>query len=220
MSVLRRIIQNPKSELYISFQYEAINRFRGTPEFEAHLDQLFGTVEWRKGLAISGSKKRKAFYYQLYEQQLRNAGAKQVLSFELYEGSRLVYAIFFATQHELGSDRMKQAIWKVAPWGDFAFRPARGGQLSLGIETPDLSHLMTEIEEEFGGRGWTSIESVILYVQSDRTIYHSGHLKRGTLGPMEDAGRIEIDETTRKMKRTYPDGTMLRISGLRKALNR
>lgn len=212
MTVIARIMQNERSEVYISFQYDAINRFATTPEFEQHLDDLFGTARWRDALEIQDPEARKAFYYKLYEDQLRNAGAKHVLEFELFEGNRLVYAIFYGTQHELGSDRMKKAIWDVAPWGDFQFRPAKGGQLSLGIEEPDLNPLMVQIEEEFRGRGWVTIEEVTSFVQSDRTIYHSGHLKRGTLVPMEKTDRIEVDETSRKRRYTYPDGTLLRIA--------
>jgi len=37
----------------------------------------------------------------------------------------------FGTHHHTGCDRMKQAIWKVAPFGDFAFRASRSGQLPL-----------------------------------------------------------------------------------------
>lgn len=210
MSVISRILQNPKSETYISFQYEAKNRFKETSEFERHLDELFGTEKWHEGLTIEYPPARKAFFYSLYEEQLRLAGAEQVLYFELMEGRRLVYTIFFGTKHVLGSDRMKQAIWKVAPWGDYVFRPVTGGQLAFGIDV-DLNPLMDTVEREFRGRGWVTIEQVTAFVQSDRTIYHSGHLKRGTLIPMEDDGRVEVDDSTRNRKKTYPEGTRLRI---------
>jgi len=211
MSVIRRILQNPKSEVYISFQYEAINRFKDTPEFEHHLDELFGVGEWRDGIDIPDAKARKDFLYGLYERQLREAGAKHVLHFELYEGARLIYAIFFATEHELGCDRMKQAIWKVAPWGDYCFRPARGGQLTLGLEAPDLEPLRFQLMQEFAGKGWVSIQEVMSFVQSDRTPYHSGHLRRGALAHLEEQGKIRVDETSRRRMKTYPDGTLLRF---------
>ena len=44
MEVFNRLFQNPKCEVYVSFMYEAINRFRGRPEFESHLAFLFDVV--------------------------------------------------------------------------------------------------------------------------------------------------------------------------------
>ncbi|MCH8013046.1 MAG: three-Cys-motif partner protein TcmP [Candidatus Marinimicrobia bacterium] len=211
MSIIQRILGSPKSEVYISIQYEAINRHKDSSEFEEPLDALFGSSDWRKGRDIEGSDKRKNFFYNLYEQELRRAGAKHVLHFELYEGSRLVYAIFHGSQHELGSDLMKKAIWGVAPWGNFKFRPYGESQLLLDFTTPDLSPLQGQIENEFRGRNWVTIEKITSFVQSDRTNYHSGHLKKGALTPMEKQDRIEVDETTRKRKITYPPGTILRI---------
>lgn len=131
MSVLARILKNPKSELYISFMYEAINRHKEAPEFERHLDALFGSPRWREGIDMPESSARREFFCGLYTQQLKSAGAKHVVWFELFEGNRHVYTIFFATQHHVGCNRMKQAIWKAAPDGDFAFRGSRSGQLSL-----------------------------------------------------------------------------------------
>ena len=42
MSTTARILDNPKSEVYISFMYESMNRFKEHPNFERHLDELFG----------------------------------------------------------------------------------------------------------------------------------------------------------------------------------
>lgn len=66
-------------------------------------------------------------------------GSPVIVHFHLFAGSRLKYSIFFGTRHTKGSDRMKKAIWKVAPWGDFAFRGGRQDQMILlGLDTPDL----------------------------------------------------------------------------------
>ena len=69
---------------------------------------------------------RKELLFDLYKTQLKRRGARYVVHFELYEGQQLVYAIFFGTQDLKGCDKMKQAIWKVDPFGSFRFR---GGQL-------------------------------------------------------------------------------------------
>lgn len=107
MEVVARILQNQKCEVYVSFMYEAINRFKRSYEFEGHLDRLFGAKDWREGIGIRDPRARKDFFYGLYKKQLRAAGANNVVHFELYEGDRLVYAIFFGTQHWKGADLRK-----------------------------------------------------------------------------------------------------------------
>ena len=129
MSTIGRILENPKSEVYISFMYEAINRFKEHPYFEKPLDELFGCPEWRDGMDLGDSKERKDFFYDLYRNQLKRNGTQYVVHFELYEGERLIYAIFFGTKSLDGCDKMKQAIWKVAPFGDYRFRGSQLGQL-------------------------------------------------------------------------------------------
>jgi three-Cys-motif partner protein len=211
MGIVRRILNNPKAEIYASFMYEAINRFKATPEFERHLTDLFGCEDWRVGIDIEDPETRRVFFYGLYEQQLRQAGAQHVVHFDLYEGNRLVYGIFFATKNRVGADRMKQAIWKVAPFGDFAFHGTHSAQLTLGLGPPNYEPLKKALREEFVGKGWVRIERVLEFVGSDKTDYHTGHVKKGALVPMEVAGKVEADPTTRKGERTYPRGTRLRF---------
>lgn len=210
MDLISRILQNPKSEIYVSFMYESINRFKGTDEF-ACLDRLFGTTGWRCGLDIEDSEERKAFFYRLYERQLRAAGADYVLHFDILHGQRLVYAIFFATQHPLGCDRMKQAIWRVSPDGDFAFRAAQKGQLKLDLAVPNFEPLKQQLLDRFQDQGWISIAEVLEFVASDQTPYHTSQVKKNALKPMEIEGSLQVDPLSRKKRNTYPEGTRLRF---------
>ena len=211
MSVIERILRNRKSEVFISFMYEAINRFKETPEFERHLDSLFGCDDWRKGIDMPDSQERKDFFYGLYESQLKDAGAQYVVHFELYEGNRLVYTIFFGTKNLDACDAMKQAIWKVDPLGKFQFRGARSGQLTFDKVLVDLTRLENELNNQFGGLASVGIEQIQAFVKSDQTEFHTGHLKRKTLKPMEDDRRLEVVSSPRKNKGTYPKGTVLRF---------
>lgn len=211
MTVIRRILRNPKSEVYISLMYEYINRFVATPEFENNLDNLFGTTLWRNALNIVNPIDRKMYLYGLYEDQLRQAGAKNVIHFELYEGQRLVYAIFFGTQSTIGCNCMKQAIWKVAPFGNYKFYSTHIGQLPLSDDFTDFTVLKQGLRNCFSRNVWVRIEDVKDFVSSDRTDFHTGHLKMKALVSMEAEGLIEVDENTRKRKRTFPDGTKLRF---------
>ena len=42
MKTVARILENPKSEVYVSFMYDSMTRFKEHPNFEEHLDGLFG----------------------------------------------------------------------------------------------------------------------------------------------------------------------------------
>ena len=210
MEVIHRVLENPSCEVYVSFIYEFINRFISTGEFQPHLDDLFGTQAWRDAMRLC-DEERQAFLYALYEDQLRKGGANEVLHFDLFEGNRLVYSIFFGTQHPRGSDRMKQAIWKVAPFGDFSFRGSRTEQLLLGVDQPNFQPLRRAILEEFSGRGWVPVQAVLDFVASDATEYHSGQVKRPILKPLEEAGILEVDASSRQKKKTYPFGCRIRL---------
>ena len=211
MKTIRRILQNQKSEVYVSFMYESINRFKKHPAFEQHLDGLFGCPDWRQGMSLLDKNRRKGFFYELYKDQLKNHGAHYVIQFELYEDDRLIYAIFFGTGSLDGCDKMKQAIWKVAPFGNFKFRASQIGQLTLGGGFVDFDLLEKALQEKFGSRGSQKIEDVEDFVKSDATEFHSGHLKAKTLKPMEANGKIAVRAGTRKRAGTYPKGTLLRF---------
>jgi three-Cys-motif partner protein len=212
MSVIDRLFKNDRVEVYVSFMYEWLNRFKGTPEFEPHMDRLFGTSDWRSGLGIEDASERKVFFFDLYERQLRKAGASYVVRLELFSGNRLKYAIFFGTHHLLGADKMKQVIWRIAPTGDYAFRGGHSDQLALGLETVDFAPLRAAVEGFLKGRpagAWVEVGDVQKFVIAD-TDYHSSQYKSNALKPLESAGTIEVDPTSRRRKGTYPDGTRVR----------
>lgn len=213
MDVISRIFKNPRCEVYISFMFESINRFKNTPEFTEHLDALFGCQTWRDGIGLTDFNKKKDFFYDLYEAQLRKAGAQYVIHFDLYEGNRLVYAIFFGTQNLIGCDRMKSAIWKVDSTGNFTFRGTRSGQLTIDFLHPNLEPLKQALQKEFVNKGWVNIKQVIDFVISDKTDYCSTQVRKSVLVPMEIDGEIKINEATRNRKRTFPSSTYLRFLG-------
>ena len=210
MEQIEALMKYPSTEVYVSFMYEFISRFVSRPEFTEHLDRLFGCDDWREGEYIADQVKRREFFHGLYERQLRKAGAEYVLPFELYSGNRHVYTVFFATQNGQGCDKMKQAMWKVAPFGDFRFRGGMDRQFTLGADVVDFSPLRDDLLREFGLNEYVSIDLVEHFIRTDRTLFHSGHHKR-VLADMEREGRVEAKEGTRRQKNSYPSGTVIRF---------
>ncbi len=211
MSVVTKLLAFRSCEVYVSLMYEAINRHLNTPEYEEHMDELFGFPEWRKANEFPVSNARRSYIHDLYRDRLKSAGARYVTHFKLYEGNRHVYSIFFGTNHLKGCERMKQAIWKVVPFGNFAFREGDSGLGLFGNE-PNTEPLQEQLRNHFGLESPVRIETLLDFMRSDATQFHPGHLKSKTLRPMEAAGKLEIvNSKPSRRKFTYPDGTMIRF---------
>ncbi|MBA3646028.1 MAG: hypothetical protein H0W63_07585 [Gemmatimonadaceae bacterium] len=179
-----------------------------TDEFEAPLDGLFGCEGWREARDIQSFHDRKIFLFELYARQLKEAGAKYVVHFELYRRGELVYAIFFATSNLGGCDKMKEAIWTADPEGGTCF--VSGQDAAMNLFTRDVSRLEHELHTGLSTtHEWIAIERLQSWARSDKTHYHSGQLKTA-LRSLEKAGKIDVKEGTRHRRGTFPDGTLLR----------
>lgn len=192
MAMIERILSNAKSECFISFMYDPIRRFHSTPQFEAPLTELFGTNDWKHCLNMAESEEKKRFLHGLFKTSLKCRGAKYVVNFELWEGGRHIYTLYFATGHEKGCDLMKRSIWKVVPDGSFEFRGHNQNQLVLFGVDVDTSPLATQLRQKFGNQP-TRIETIERFVMTDETVFHSGHLRQKTLQPLEKAGLIQVN---------------------------
>ena len=210
MEHIHSLMKHPSVEVYVSFMYESINRFKSHSNFEFHLDDLFGCADWNQGLDMPEGKARKDFFYGLYQKQLTLSGAQHVLNFELYEANQLKYALFFATKSDQGCDKMKQAMWKVAPLGGYSFRSDTLGQLSFESRVVDFNELDRALTNEFGMNQPIDIESIEGFMCSDRVLSHSSHL-RSRLADMERASTLIVDQSPRKKRGTFPPGTILRF---------
>lgn len=203
MDVIGRILSNRKCEVYITIMWSSIKRFGSGPEFKPYMDDIFGP-EW-KSVGDTAHLDRQELYQQ-YEQRLKETGARYVLSFDLYQDKRIEYSIFFATWNLAGCDKMKKAIWKVCPCGDFSFRGHATEQLSLnGINRPDYSPLRSALMDQFQGGEWIRIKDVLDFVKSDETRYHSDQVKKPVLRPMEEEGLLQVKPDSREKQWTYPD---------------
>ena len=213
LDLVRRLLSQPSSEVYISFMYESMNRFHSHPNFEAAMDSLFGDAGWRPLFDIADLEERHRAVCSFYAGRLRNAGAKYVLRFDLREARRLRYTIFFATSNLLGCDRMKSAIWKVMPAGDFVWRGVNARQMSFDLQLEDFLPLQEALRARFSGRGWVSIGEVEEFSQSDFIPYPSSKLRQHGLIPLEDVGFLDVRRPSGfRRKHTYPKGCELSFS--------
>lgn len=189
IELIERILRHKKSECMISFMYEAISRFHQEPEFRQHLNELFGTTDWRECLSMEESDSKKRFLHDLFSTQLKSHGAVHVVPFELRKGNRHVYTLFFTSGSTKGCNLMKESMWKIDPSGGYAYR-GYAGQMSIPLElNTDL--LAKPLKEEFGD-SLTPVERIEEFVMGDKTTFHKGHLRQKTLQPLERDGEITV----------------------------
>ena len=186
-SALSDLLALDKSECLFTLMWDAILRHSEHPTFEEYMLELFGDSGWR---GLSGGR-LKEYVYPRFEQRLRDAGAKYVLVFHLWKEGRHIYSLFFATKGIMGCHKMKEAIWKVDPTGSYTFRGAKPGQNQFDLHF-DHSGLGDDLRAEFGFE-WVTVEQAYAFVQGDRTWFHPGHLRKGTLYPLEREGVIEVE---------------------------
>jgi three-Cys-motif partner protein len=206
MSVLRRLTDYPKGELLVYFAHDFVTRFRAAGNVDQALTDLFGTEEY-KDTPLLLEAQRSQYIHDLYKRQLHDVCKfPYIQSFSMYDkrGKR-PYDLFYCTREPLGLDRMKQAMWKLAPSGDFSFRDRFAGMEVIFGDTVDTETLRTELLRQFAGQAVT-IETITDYVIAS-TPFASNHVKRQTLAEMQKQDLIT--SPNQKRRNTYPDGTII-----------
>lgn len=169
MSLVRRVLATPSCEVLINIMTGFMHRFVGSAEFEPHMDAVYGTGDWRQARQLDGSA-RIDFLRRLYVNELsRNdvkGRAEFVRMFSMHNKSdQPIYDLVFATNHPLGIDRMKDAMWKVDSSGGERFSDATDPQQATlldGGETHDAG-LVSMLCENFTGQSvlWPTVEDRI-----------------------------------------------------------
>ena len=210
LSLLRRLAQFPKTELLVSFMYEPINRFLNHPDFEPHLDALFGTREWRDGLGRPAEEK-KAFLSDLYARQLKGIGMEYVRLFEMGDGgNRTEYFLAFGTHSHHGLRLMKSAMWTVDRTGGEKFSDFTApdpGQGVLFEPEPKYPQLRALLRPKFAGKGPVPIEDIDWFVLTE-TAFLEKHGKT-VLHQDEEAGSVKIHRPSGRRKNYLNEGTVV-----------
>ncbi|MEO6197011.1 MAG: three-Cys-motif partner protein TcmP [Dehalococcoidia bacterium] len=211
MGLLKRLAKHQRTEFIISLMYESIIRWRGQPQLEGTLDDLFGSKEWRRVDNMPSPADRKAFLLTLYQSQLKEAGMTYTRAFEMRDhGNRTEYYLIFATHSLKGLKVMKGVMWKVDPSGQYQFSDATvSAQLTLFQPTPDFSQLRQLILDRFAGCE-VSIEVIEEFVLVD-TAFRETHFKKQVLADLEKSGSLEVVKSDRSKRYAYPAGTVIRF---------
>jgi three-Cys-motif partner protein len=214
MRLSGRFLQFDRCEVLIYVPLLFINRFLSRPEQENALTTLFGSDEWKAARYLRGEA-RLQLLHNLFQTQLKRVcGLDYVRSFEIVTAHRNSgYHLFFGTKHELGLQKMKEAMWRIDPAAGQQFADSTSGdQTTLFQPEPNTTQLRSALRGHFGD-GAFSIDDAERYALIE-TPYLPSHVKIRTLKPLEMAGQIEIVRAKDGRRRgTYPPGTTMRFVG-------
>lgn len=115
--------------------------------------------------------------------------------------------LFFCARDDQAYDKMKQAMWALAPGGGYEFDDRLAGQPVLFEDEANTGPLQEELARHFAGQT-VRMQEVVQYVIRE-TPFHSGQVRIKTLKPMQQVNRIS--SPNQRKKYTFPDGTLITI---------
>lgn len=210
-SLIERLLTRKSCEAFVTFMADSINRFLAHPEEKVvqHIVDAFGTSEAIE--IANGSGDRVAKLRQLYQSKLMRV-AKYVRYFEMRDRQdRTQYYLFFATNNELGHLKMKEAMWKVDPDGDFRFSDATNPDQLVLFEPTATQTLVDNLRKEFVGKGQVTGATVRKFVEN-KTAYLKKHMT-AALKQEEDTSKVRVEplktDGKRRRANSYPDEAKL-----------
>ena len=217
LSLIERLAKQPRSEVLITFNYQALNQwFLQDEAKQKHLDKLYGSDIWRQALHISDSRKREDYLRIAYQHAVENLGWRVRPFRMINKHNQTQYYLFFATGYWRGMLVMKRAMWSAAPRGDFQYSDLTNPRQHLLFEEfydEEYSHeLGDQLYKAYSGQ--TILKQTTL--QQDlawHPICIERHLTRAlTILEYESTppSVIKIEVPNRKRKgKTYPDDCII-----------
>jgi three-Cys-motif partner protein len=210
-ALIKRLLSHAKCEVLITFMADSINRWLEHPDdnIKSHIVETFGTEQ--AVTVAQGLGDRIPALRNLYFEQLRKV-ARFVRYFEMRKRDhRVVYYLFFASNNTLGHIRMKEAMWRVDPFGDFTFSDSTDPQQHVLFEVAPAADVADKIVARFKGNTKVFVSQVEAYVQDD-TAYLRKHMGEA-LKQLEAKGALTASpiksDGSKRRAGTFPNKVVL-----------
>jgi three-Cys-motif partner protein len=202
--IVKKIMSYRSCEVFINLMYFGVIR----SEHATDHSELFGTDEWKKFTDLQSDEKHTALT-TLYADQLRNeANVRYVRSFNIKnKNNATLFDLIYGTNNLLGLEKMKEAMWKADPLGNFSFRDrTKPNQLVLFESEADFTMLKSDLLKTFKGKtvDISEIETHVLV----NTPYLKSHIRSKALTPLEKDNKIFV---TRPGRHGFPKGTKIQF---------
>lgn len=123
---------------------------------------------------------------------------------------RVLYYLFFATNHSLGHARMKEAFWKVDPESGFRFSDATNLNQLVLFETDPSKDLSKLILSAFTSQK-VQVSEIRVFVE-DKTPYTRNHMINA-LRRLEKQGDLSVNpykaSGKKRRRNTFPDDAFI-----------
>ncbi len=191
MKQISELLSYPACDLLIYFDFNSANRFATAGNVDHLFEEYFGSDAY-KNAPPAGDPRRAEYLHDCYETGLRTiCDIANIQSFAMETaGGRVGYYLFFCTNDTQAFDRMKAAMWKIDPTGDFRFSDKFAGMDVPFGPDGSTAPLREAMLIHFAGRT-VRVPDIVTWVIKE-TPFYSGQVKRATLKPMEDKGEIVV----------------------------
>jgi three-Cys-motif partner protein len=208
--LVERLLNNPKTEVFINIMADSINRFINHPNIQIRqqIVDLFGTTQVLNILNIGGNGIPQLC--ALYQSQLRKC-AQFVRYFEMRdENDRVIYFLFFATNNRLGHKKMKEVFWKVDNSSGCHFSDATNPDQLVLFEEEPSNNLVEILPMKYAGQRVT-VNSIKQFIE-DETPYIVKHMNQA-LRDLETADKLCPEpiklKGEKRRKGTFPDDVII-----------
>jgi three-Cys-motif partner protein len=211
--VAARLLGQQKCEVFVNLSVESINRFLEHPNdsIREHIVNAFGTDRVLEIPDREGD--RTEMCRILYQHQLEKC-ARYVRFFEMRDkGNHVQYYLFFASNNRTGYVKMKEAMWKVDPDGEFKFSDRTDPTCITLFEANPIPAVKRVLLDRFRGQE-VPCQKVRDYIET-HTAYLATHMK-AALREMEREGSLEVQtektDGTRRRAGSFPDEAALKFA--------
>lgn len=200
-STLKRIMKVEKSEIFLNFQFNALNRFLSSTPLEKTTTDLFGTDKWKSLPKLKGLERENSIL-NLYREQLEKI-AEFVFPFKVQfpHKDRTYYYLFHLTNYWKGCSIMKSCFAKHAH-GRLEYLGDRSSQMRLfeigSVKADEVKQLFLE---KYDGQSKTYLD--VIKENISKTKFLESEIKN-CLKQLESDGIVFIErnpKTTEKIRR-------------------
>ena len=210
-ALVKRLLANQRTEVFINIMIDYVNRFalHPPPVDRQHIKDLLGASDSEIDQVVNTQDRVLAFR-QLYQDKLHKH-AKFVRYFEMRDHrNKIIYYLFFASNHPLGHAKMKEAFWNVDNQSGYRFSDRTDPNQPVLFELDPSDNLAQELKRRFIGTT-QSAGKIISFVE-DETPYISSQARKA-LNNLENGNEISVDaiktDGTKRRKGSFPEGVII-----------
>ena len=205
-TAIKKILENPKTEVFFTFIVRDIARFIQLPELENIFNKLFGTNKWRN--VLNSSQKPELALIDLYREQLHDAAnARYSWPFRVCTSEKVqtLYYLLHVTNNFKGHSIMKTIMFNQSAEGNFSYlgpeEVIARTQMRL-FDVHSIQDLKKYLLERFKGKslGYVEIQEQVCTPWHTEPPYIDTHYRKA-LKELEREGKVKVNRITSKTKR-------------------